>query len=240
MNKEQPNQQLTEGLLVAREFLKTLGKEELSIFEEVIQEKGAINFLKEIVAGMISEADPNIVLTDELFEVLDCKPHHKKFAFKIVEQIKREINDHLSPTVKVELMNSDARLPEYATSGSAGADIFLTEELLVPANQIVLASTGIKAIVPFGYELIIRPRSGLSLNTPLKIANSPGTIDSDYRDEIKILLWNTSDKDYVVKKGQKIAQCKLAPVQKIQWELVDKVEKEETNQRDGGFGSTGE
>lgn len=142
--------------------------------------------------------------------------------------------------MKISLKKVDDRaiLPVYATKGSSGMDIFAMEDMTILAKERRLIRTGIAVEIPEGYELQVRPRSSLSLNTTLRIPNSPGTIDSDFRDEIRIIIENIDSfsQDYKIKRGQRIAQLVLQKVEKIEWELTDLTKTART----GGFGSTGE
>lgn len=158
--------------------------------------------------------------------------------------------------VYVEICREGVTLPEYARPGDAGMDVFSAEDAIIGPGETVIIPTGIKMAIPEGYEIQVRPRSGISYKTPLRIANSPGTIDSGYRDELGIIMNNSSytnydsneiltlgSKDnkmgtYVIKKGDKIAQIVLQRVPKINFIIVDSV-KDIGNNRGGGFGSTG-
>jgi dUTP pyrophosphatase len=156
--------------------------------------------------------------------------------------------------VSIELLSEDAKMPKYANPFDSGMDIYVSEEIIIKPRETVLVKTGLKFAIPEGYELQIRPRSGISLNTPLRIPNSPGTIDSGYRDELCIIVQNTSetmseeihtirDKGnkkgiYKILKGDKICQMVLSKVPRMDLEIVDSV-KEIGNDRKGGFGSSG-
>ena len=136
-------------------------------------------------------------------------------------------------------------LPSYATSGAAAMDIRAAEDVMLKSGKGTIVSTGLMVAVPYGYELQVRPRSGLALKNGIMVTNSPGTIDSDYRGEIKILLTNTKkhtsnflqDADYTIRRGDRIAQLVLAPVTRA--EVVEVEELDETERGAGGFGSTG-
>jgi dUTP pyrophosphatase len=138
--------------------------------------------------------------------------------------------------VKIQLINEDAKLPEYAHDSDAGADIFAVEETVIPPHQTAIIKTGIKVAIPAGYEIQIRPRSGLSFKTPLRIANAPGTIDANYRGEVGVIMTNTGNLTQTIAKHDKIAQMVIAPVPMITWETVDSLD--ETDRGEGGFGST--
>lgn len=142
--------------------------------------------------------------------------------------------------VKITKLNPDAIIPEYAHPTDAGCDVCAVEETKIEAGETKIVKTGLAIAVPAGYEVQVRPRSGLSLKSPLRIANAPGTIDADYRGEVGIIVTNTGDVPYVVDKGMKIAQFLIAPTPMIQWVSVDSVEElGSTNRGAGGFGSTG-
>lgn len=139
--------------------------------------------------------------------------------------------------VKFKKINPDAVLPFYTTEGSAGFDLSSVENVVVGPKETKVVKTGLVCELPSGYELQIRPRSGLSLKTPLRIANTPGTVDSDYRGEIGIIVWNTGDDPYEIVKGIRIAQGVVCKVEQLPIEEVDTVS--ETARSSGGFGSTG-
>lgn len=132
-----------------------------------------------------------------------------------------------------------AVIPEYKTAGAAGADIcaFVKEPVTIPAGKYAMVPTGLFFEIPMGYEVQIRPRSGLAAKNGVTVLNTPGTIDSDYRGEIKIILINLGDKDFVINNGDRIAQMVIAPVTQGTFEIV--TELSETERGTGGFGSTG-
>lgn len=135
---------------------------------------------------------------------------------------------------------TDLALPKYETLGAAGMDICAKIDVLVPGKSTVAVPTGLFVQIPDGYEIQVRPRSGLSFKTAIRIANAPGTIDSDYRGEICALAWNTSEIDYHIKKGERIAQIVLCEVPQIQWQSQKSKESlSQTVRAGGGFGSTG-
>jgi dUTP pyrophosphatase len=133
-------------------------------------------------------------------------------------------------------------LPSYETTGAAGADVRATlgigESLLIKPGQRVLVPTGLTMEIPFGFEVQVRPRSGLSFKTGLMVVNAPGTIDSDYRGEVKIILGNLGTHDEVIHHGDRVAQLVLAPViQGLYHESSEDLSA--TDRGAGGFGSTG-
>lgn len=140
--------------------------------------------------------------------------------------------------IKIEVVSETAHIPTYAHPDDAGTDIYASETVVIPGGKTVLVPTGIKVAIPEGFELQIRPRSGLSYKTPLRIPNTPGTIDSGFRDEVKVLVWNSSSEDFTVNAGDRIAQFVLARVPMAVFTQVESVADVGTN-RGGGFGSTG-
>jgi len=131
----------------------------------------------------------------------------------------------------------DLELPAYATDGAAGMDVLAAEDVALPPGGRHAVATGLAMAVPDGFELQVRPRSGLALKHGISLPNTPGTIDSDYRGELKIILINLGDREFAVRRGDRIAQLVLAPVVRASWLKVD--ELDETTRGEGGFGSTG-
>jgi dUTP pyrophosphatase len=140
--------------------------------------------------------------------------------------------------VKIKKLNKHAQIPAYKTLHSAGADIFacLDQELILKAGEIQLVPTGFSLEIPEGYEVQIRPRSGMAISG-ISIPNAPGTIDADYRGEVKIILINLGKNDFTIKNGDRIAQMVLAKVEKAEFAVEE--ELSETGRGSGGFGSTG-
>ena len=168
--------------------------------------------------------------------------------------------------VKVKKLHPDAVIPKYSTPGSAGFDLVAVEDAIIEPGKTVKVRTGLAFEIPPGYELQIRPRSGISAKTKLRIANAPGTVDADYRGEVCVLLQNTEQifladgwgpplkgtahyidgekyieeytyGTYIIRKGDRIAQGVIAPVYRAAFEVID--ELSETERGSGGFGSTG-
>tara|TARA_R110000772_G_scaffold134490_3_gene243029 strand:+ start:356 stop:802 length:447 start_codon:yes stop_codon:yes gene_type:complete len=131
----------------------------------------------------------------------------------------------------------DLPLPSYETTGSAGMDIRAAEAATIAAGKRGLVGTGFAFAIPEGYEVQVRPRSGLALKKGISVLNTPGTIDSDYRGEIKVILANLGDEDFIVERGDRIAQIVVAPVQR--GNLVEVADLDKTVRGSGGFGSTG-
>ena len=138
-----------------------------------------------------------------------------------------------------ESERSDLHLPRYATSGAAGMDVqaAVSGVLVIKPGETALVPTGFAVALPPGYEFQVRPRSGLAIQFALTLVNSPGTIDADYRGEIKIALINLGRKDFTVHRGDRIAQLVLAPVTQCNFHLVEMLEG--TSRASGGFGHTG-
>ena len=128
-------------------------------------------------------------------------------------------------------------LPAYATSGAAGMDVVAAETLTLAPGARHAVSTGFAVAIPDGYEVQVRPRSGLALKHGITCLNTPGTIDSDYRGEVKVILANLGDEDFVINTGDRIAQIVVAPV--TQGILVEVDALDDTERGTGGFGSTG-
>lgn len=131
----------------------------------------------------------------------------------------------------------DTKMPGYAYKGDAGADLYAAEEYVLRPMQRALISTGVRISIPEGYEAQIRPRSGLAINHGISMVNAPGTIDSTFRGELKVILINFGDQDFNVKKGDRIAQMILNKVEKFEFEEVSVLD--ETERNENGYGSTG-
>ncbi len=140
---------------------------------------------------------------------------------------------------RIENKFSDLPLPEYATSGSSGLDVraAVDSEMIIEKGKVALVPTNLKVEIPEGYEIQVRPRSGLAAKEGIGILNSPGTIDSDYRGEIKVILFNFGEKDFVIKRGDRIAQMVLSKVYKVVLNSTDELNG--SSRGDGGFGHTG-
>lgn len=134
---------------------------------------------------------------------------------------------------------NDIQLPHYATEGSAGMDVRATidDEIIIKSGEVKLVPTNLTVEIPIGYEIQVRPRSGLALKHGIGLLNSPGTIDSDYRGEVGIIMNNFSKADFVVKRGDRIAQLVLSKF--YQAELEETSELAESIRGEGGFGHTG-
>lgn len=171
---------------------------------------------------------------EELIEYL--KQEKNRIKQEIIEEIKQELT--VPKTVKIELCRNDIKIPTYSNQNAIGMDIRSAENVIIRPGETKIIPTGIKMEIPAGYEIQVRPRREISLKTPLRIANTPGTIDSRYRDEIGIIIENTSrtynesniysiddigNKQgiYYIEKGDKVAQIVLSKCEKIEFEEVE-------------------
>ena len=141
--------------------------------------------------------------------------------------------------VLIKKLASSVQLPTYKTSGASGMDLmaFITEPIILKPQSSCLVPTGISVAFSEEFEIQIRPRSGLAAKNNISVLNTPGTIDSDYRGEIKVILYNHGKKDFLINNKDRIAQMVLTPVIKMNFEVTD--ELPETIRGEGGFGSTG-
>lgn len=138
--------------------------------------------------------------------------------------------------VKIKRINP-LPLPKYQTPDASGLDLYSAEDKIIKKKSFAIVRTGIAIEIPKGYEAQVRPRSGLAKNYGIGILNSPGTIDADYRGEIMVILFNISNKNFKIKRGERIAQLVFSPVAKVEWVEVKELKKSKRNK--GGFGHTG-
>ena len=141
--------------------------------------------------------------------------------------------------ILIKKTSKEVITPKYKTDGSSGVDLsaFLEKKVVIKPNSSELIPTGLQVAIPEELEIQIRPRSGLAAKESIGVLNSPGTIDSDYRGELKIILFNHSNKDFKINNGDRIAQMVLVPILKMEFEEVDSLP--DTVRGQGGFGSTG-
>lgn len=187
-------------------------KEVAKLIEEIKADESISEKKREFLSVLLSKA---VVATLDLYEV----PR---------ERI----------SVEIQKLSDTAKIPEYAHPTDAGADVFSSEDVTIVAGETKIIKTGLKVAIPIGYEIQVRPRSGLSAKTGIRVANAPGTIDSAYRGEIGIILHNTSTTPYEIKTGDKIAQLIISPVPMIKWKEVATI-SDDTDRSTGGFGSSG-
>ena len=141
--------------------------------------------------------------------------------------------------ILIKKTNKEVITPKYKTDGSSGVDLsaFLEKKVVIKPNSSELIPTGLQIAIPEELEIQIRPRSGLAAKESIGVLNSPGTIDSDYRGELKIILFNHGKEDFIINNGDRIAQMVLVPIVKMEFEEVDSLPN--TIRGQGGFGSTG-
>ena len=141
--------------------------------------------------------------------------------------------------ILIKKTSKEVITPKYKTDGSSGVDLsaFLNKEVVIKPNSSDLIPTGLQVAIPEEFEIQIRPRSGLAAKESIGVLNSPGTIDSDYRGELKIILFNHGKEDFIINNGDRIAQMVLVPILKMEFEEVDSLP--DTVRGQGGFGSTG-
>ncbi len=141
--------------------------------------------------------------------------------------------------LKVKMLRKGVTLPKYQTDHSAGLDLCacIDRDIILMPGERVLVPTGISIELPDGYEAQVRPRSGLAINHGVTVLNSPGTIDPDYRGEVKVILINLGKEPFVIKNGMRIAQMVISKFERVEVEVVE--ELSQTRRGEGGFGSTG-
>ena len=141
--------------------------------------------------------------------------------------------------VLIKRLSKSVELPKYETNGSSGMDLSanIDKQVKIEPGKTSIIPTGISVAIPENFEIQIRPRSGLAAKNQISVLNTPGTIDADYRGELKVILINLSNKTFVVEGGARIAQMVLCPIVKAKFKEVDNLD--DTSRGDGGFGSTG-
>lgn len=177
--------------------------------------------MKELIKKFISQLDTKLT-SEEINSIVDYMTINKK------------------DNVKIKVVNEGSQpLPKYETKNSAGMDLRanITEGVVIRPLDRALIPTGLHIALPEGYEAQIRPRSGLALKKGITCLNTPGTIDSDYRGEVGVILANISQEDFVVNPGDRIAQMIINKVERAEFELVESLD--ETERGEGGFGHTG-
>ena len=141
--------------------------------------------------------------------------------------------------ILIKRLSKKVLLPKYATDGSSGLDLaaFINEKIEIKPGKSKIIPTGLAVAIPKNFEIQIRPRSGLAAKNQISILNTPGTIDADYRGELKVILINLGDKSFIVEQGLRIAQMVICPIVKAKFKEVETLE--DTKRGSGGFGSTG-
>ena len=187
------------------------------------------------IKDMVEELDP---MSEEKRKIITE-------IFSIIADIQDEVSaryaENNDAVLFFQFLNPNAKIPTYAHKGDAGADIYAPETVVVPANaRGFKVATGLCCAIPDGWEIQIRPRSGMSMKTPLRISNTPGTIDSSYMGEWCILFDNLSNESYTINAGDRIAQAVLKPSYSFLGKTVDDIHSIKNTERDnGGFGSSG-
>ncbi|MDR0315778.1 MAG: dUTP diphosphatase [Treponema sp.] len=148
---------------------------------------------------------------------------------------------HGEPVLKIARIDPRIPLPQYESEGAAGMDLraFLEADVAIPPQGRAKIPTGLKLEIPTGFEAQVRPRSGLAIRSGITVLNSPGTIDSDYRGDLEVILINLSSETFIIKNGDRIAQMIIAPVCRARLEEMAAFELSQTARGSGGFGSTG-
>lgn len=259
-------------LALPDEEFKTFSQLFLDTLEKELTDPKNISTIQIIFKNSGIDVENFVDSADDLCESLkekygkDLGEDRIDFLVKMVILFKNAVraNGNLGKkivTIQVEKCSEDTKIPTYARVGDAGMDIYSTEEVTLAPGEKKLIGTGIKVAIPEGYEIEVVPKSGIALRTGLKVSNSPGTIDSGYRDEIKVIVENSEPsikdieytfddnrnpviksilhgKSYTIEKGQKIAQIILKEVPMINFQEVKNI-SEISGDRGGGFGSTG-
>lgn len=259
-------------LALPDEEFKTFSQLFLDTLEKELTDPKNISTMQIIFKNSGIDVENFVDSADDLCESLkekygkDLGEDRIDFLVKMVILFKNAVraNGNLGKkivTIQVEKCSEDTKIPTYARVGDAGMDIYSTEEATLAPGEKKLIGTGIKVAIPEGYEIEVVPKSGIALRTGLKVSNSPGTIDSGYRDEIKVIVENSEPsikdieytfddnrnpviksilhgKSYTIEKGQKIAQIILKEVPMINFQEVKNI-SEISGDRGGGFGSTG-
>lgn len=215
-----------EGVFLSESFQDELLTQVNSIQKESLksEREDFENFLKELTEDDTLSNDKKELLIFFFENVVNS-------LYDMAENPRKKIQ------VKIEKINENAKIPEYAHPSDAGADIYAAEDIIIEPNETQIVRTGIQVAIPVGYTIFIYPRSGMSLKTGLRIANSVGVIDSNYRGEIGVIMTNLGQTPETIKIGDKIAQMVIAPAPMIKW-VEEKIDMD-TDRGTGGFGSTG-
>lgn len=155
----------------------------------------------------------------------------------LLKGLQMHSSENVPVMVKILPHGKGLELPAYATEGAAGMDVISAEDVTLAPGARHAVATGLAIAIPFGFEIQVRPRSGLALKHGISVPNAPGTIDSDYRGELKVILINFGTEPFEILRGDRVAQLVLAPVTRAAWLKVDELDN--TVRGEGGFGSTG-
>jgi dUTP pyrophosphatase len=202
------------------------------MFDKFKEIKGQMKMLKDLQSklGDVDMSNPQAMLESMGIDVDDLQKQFDSQSESIIDT-----------KVPLRFINeSENKNPEYAYQSDSGFDLRSTEEVWIHSNDRNVIPTGLRFDIPEGYEIQVRSKSGLALNQGLMVLNSPGTVDSGYQGEIKVIMFNTTNQKVKIEKGQKVAQAVLCPVVSGKWVDLIKVEKiNDKDRNDNGFGSTG-
>lgn len=259
---------MTERKTALESFFEGLCSERNQTFTDLAEKLGLSQvMLASIELGSVCVPEGFVEKVVSLYSLSEAQKHELVQAVNGV-RAKNPVPEIVNVAIEGSTGEKAVSLPAYQNMGDAGMDICSAEDIVLAPGETALVHTGIRVAIPDGYELQVRPRSGLSLNTPLRVCNAPGTVDSGYRDEVCIIMQNTSERFftdgagvvkvmpdrennhydlsakgnhkgwYHIRKGDRVAQIVLHQVPRIQWVLVEDVSRIEGS-RGGGFGSTG-
>lgn len=226
-------------------------------------DKLALLHAMNVTGAKAEDLTANFMELADAVDELEFSAQKRDFIKEMLASLANAVNDtegiaKRNVPVAIELCNEDAKIPQYAHISDSGADVYALEDITVHPGETVLVSTGFKVALPPGFELQVRPKSGRALKTKLRVANTPGTIDQGYRDEVKVIIENVEapiqditiddeghvtsllyGKDFTIGKGEKFAQLVLCEVPKAAFFRVTSVMEVDEENRQGGFGSTG-
>lgn len=222
----------------------------------LVQALNAMGYTADDMVESIEEINKSIDTVELPVMKKDFLKHLIGILFNAINETEGIAKRYIS--VPIELCHEEAKIPQYAHVSDSGVDVFALEDITIHPGETVLVPTGIKVALPPGYEIQVRPKSGRALKTKLRVANTPGTIDSGYRDEIKVIIENVEPpirdiqidddgkvtsilygSDFFIGKGEKFCQLVLSEVPKFSFYRVDSIKEVDDIDRGGGFGSSG-
>jgi len=225
-------------------------------------DKLALLHAMNVTGAKAEDLTANFMELADAVDELEFSAQKRDFIKEMLASLANAVNDtegiaKRNVPVAIELCNEDAKIPQYAHISDSGADVYALEDITVHPGETVLVSTGFKVALPPGFELQVRPKSGRALKTKLRVANTPGTIDQGYRDEVKVIIENIEPpikditvedgkvtsilygSDFTIGKGEKFCQLVLCEVPKAAFFRVTSVMEVDEENRGGGFGSSG-